>query len=133
MSACCRLADLVRPAAFPKGFPRSNRCPHAPRCLLYSFRPSKILFETTKLKPTDRALSIFEAFEAACRPLALSELAEASDMPVSTSHGVVRVMIERGYLYVTGRRKELYPTRRLVDMALKIAAHDPVLERIEHQ
>ncbi|WP_233835508.1 IclR family transcriptional regulator [Paraburkholderia sp. ZP32-5] len=85
------------------------------------------------MKPTDRALSIFEAFEAACRPLALSELAEASDMPVSTSHGVVRVMIERGYLYVTGRRKELYPTRRLVDMALTIAAHDPFLERIEPQ
>lgn len=85
------------------------------------------------MKPTDRALSIFEAFEAACRPLALSELAEASGMPVSTSHGVVRVMIERGYLYVTGRRKALYPTRRLVDMALKIAAHDPFLERLEPQ
>jgi len=85
------------------------------------------------LKPTDRALSIFEAFEAARRPLALSELAEASGMPVSTSHGVVRVMIERGYLYVTGRRKELYPTRRLVDMALQIAAHDPFLDRLEPQ
>ncbi|HEY4296785.1 MAG TPA: IclR family transcriptional regulator [Paraburkholderia sp.] len=76
-------------------------------------------------------MSIFEAFATACRPLALSELAEAAGMPVSTSHGVVRVMIERGYLYVAGRRKELYPTRRFVDMALKIAAHDPFLERLE--
>jgi IclR family transcriptional regulator, acetate operon repressor len=90
-----------------------------------------MLFENTNVKPTDRALSIFEAFEAACRPLTLSELADASGMPVSTSHGVVRVLIERGYLYVTGRRKDLFPTRRLVDMAMKIAAHDPYLERVE--
>lgn len=83
------------------------------------------------MKPTDRALSIFEAFEAACRPLTLSELARTCGMPVSTSHGVAQVLIERGYLYVTGRRKDLYPTRRLVDMALKVAAHDPFLERIE--
>lgn len=83
------------------------------------------------MKPTDRALSIFEAFETACRPLTLSELARASGMPVSTSHGVAQVLIERGYLYVAGRRKDLYPTRRLVDMALKVAAHDPFLERLE--
>lgn len=83
------------------------------------------------MKPTDRALCVFEAFEAACRPMTLSELAEASGMPVSTSHGVVKVLTERGYLYVAGRRKDLFPTRRLVDMALKIAAHDPFLDRME--
>ncbi|MDR5773151.1 MULTISPECIES: IclR family transcriptional regulator [unclassified Caballeronia] len=83
------------------------------------------------MKPTDRALSIFEAFEAACRPMTLSELASASGMPVSTSHGIVKVLTERGYLYVTGRRKDLFPTRRLLDMALEIASHDPFLELIE--
>jgi DNA-binding IclR family transcriptional regulator len=99
--------------------------------LILVFQIYETPFAFSKLKPTDRALSIFEAFEAACRPLTLSELAEASGMPVSTSHGVIKVLIERGYLYVTGRRKDLFPTRRLVDMALKIAAHDPFLETLE--
>ena len=63
--------------------------------------------------------------------MTLSELAKASGMPVSTSHGVAKVLIERGYLYVTSRHKDLYPTRRLIDMALKIAAHDPFLDRLE--
>lgn len=83
------------------------------------------------MKPTDRALGIFEAFEAAGRPLTLSELAEAAGLPVSTSHGIVRVLMERGYLYLTSRRKDLFPTRRLYDMAAKIIAHDPYLERLE--
>ncbi|CAD6558059.1 IclR family transcriptional regulator [Paraburkholderia sabiae] len=85
------------------------------------------------MKPTDRALGIFEAFEAEGRPLTLSELAEAAGLPVSTSHGIVRVLLERGYLYLTSRRKDLFPTRRLYDMAAKIIANDPYLERIEPQ
>lgn len=82
------------------------------------------------MKPTDRALGIFEAFESAGRPLTLSELAEAVGMPISTSHGVVRVLLQRGYLYLTSRRKDLFPTRRLYDMAVSIASHDPYLERL---
>jgi IclR family transcriptional regulator, acetate operon repressor len=83
------------------------------------------------MKPTDRALGIFEAFEAAGRPMTLSELADAAGLPVSTSHGIVRVLMDRGYLYLTSRRKDLFPTRRLYDMAEKIIAHDPFLERLE--
>jgi DNA-binding IclR family transcriptional regulator len=83
------------------------------------------------MKPTDRALGIFEAFETVGRPMTLSELAEAAGLPVSTSHGIVRVLMERGYLYLTSRRKDLFPTRRLYDMAARIIAHDPYLERLE--
>jgi DNA-binding IclR family transcriptional regulator len=83
------------------------------------------------MKPTDRALGIFEAFENVGRPMTLSELADAAGLPVSTSHGIVRVLMERGYLYLTSRRKDLFPTRRLYDMAAKILAHDPYLERLE--
>lgn len=83
------------------------------------------------MKPTDRALGIFEAFETVGRPMTLSELAEAAGLPVSTSHGIVRVLMERGYLYLTSRRKDLFPTRRLYDMASKIIANDPYLERLE--
>lgn len=63
--------------------------------------------------------------------MTLSELAQAAGLPVSTSHSIVRVLMERGYLYVASRRKDLFPTRRLYDMAEKIIAKDPFLERIE--
>jgi IclR family acetate operon transcriptional repressor len=81
------------------------------------------------MKPTDRALSIFEAFEGAARPLTLSELAQAAGLPLSTSHGITRTLMQRGYLYLTSRRKDLYPTRKLYDIAAKINSHDPYLER----
>lgn len=83
------------------------------------------------MKPTDRALSIFEAFELAERPLTLSELANMAGLPVSTCHGIVGTLLQRGYLYLTSRRKDLYPTRRLADMAARIGRHDPYLERLE--
>ncbi|CAN7522581.1 IclR family transcriptional regulator [Caballeronia sp. LjRoot29] len=83
------------------------------------------------MKPTDRALSIFEAFAVSERPLTLSELAEVAGLPVSTCHGIVATLVQRGYLYLTSRRKDLYPTRRLADMAERIGRHDPYLERLE--
>jgi len=82
------------------------------------------------VKPTDRALSIFEAFGRAARPLTLSELADAAGLPISTSHGIVHTLVERGYLYLTSKRKDLYPTRRLFDLATRINANDPYLERL---
>lgn len=83
------------------------------------------------MQPTDRALGVFEAFESAGRPLTLSELARLAGLPVSTCHGIVHVLQARGYLYVTSRRKDLYPTRRLFDLAAKIDANDPYLERFD--
>ncbi len=61
----------------------------------------------------------------------LSELAEQADVPVSSCHGLVQTLFERGYLYSATRRKEIYPTRRLLDVAQNIVAHDPFLNRIE--
>jgi DNA-binding IclR family transcriptional regulator len=83
------------------------------------------------MKPTDRALSIFEAFEIAERPLTLSELAKFAGLPISTCHGIVKILMHRGYLYLTSGRKDLYPTRRLADMASQISKHDRYLERLE--
>lgn len=78
----------------------------------------------------DRTLSVFEAFEVACRPLPLSELAASTNVPVSSCHALVQTLLERGYLYSVGRRKTLYPTRRLFELAQTVSDHDPVLERI---
>lgn len=76
-------------------------------------------------------LAILEAFEQLRRPLTLRELAEHCGIPVSTCHGVVHTLLSRGYLYQTSRRKDLYPTRRIMDLAATIVTNDPVLERIE--
>jgi DNA-binding IclR family transcriptional regulator len=77
-----------------------------------------------------RSLEVFEAFRQARRPLSLSELARLTDMPVSTCHGVMRALEQRGYLYFVGAR-DAYPTRKLWDSADEIRAHDPVERLLE--
>lgn len=72
-----------------------------------------------------RSLKIFETFRDARSPLSLSNLAALSGEPISTSHGVVHALQRSGYLYSPAGR-EMYPTRRLLDMALEIDEHDPV-------
>lgn len=82
------------------------------------------------VRTADRTLSIFEAFEARRRPMTLSELAPLVDMPVSSCHGLVKTLLQRGYLYLADRRRDYYPTRKLLRLAQEIDAHDPYLERL---
>jgi len=79
----------------------------------------------------DRAFAILETFERERRPLSMKELADSCRMPASTCHSLVHTLLKRAYLYQTGQRKDLYPTRRLHDMGATILAHDPVLQRLE--
>lgn len=81
-------------------------------------------------KSAERTLAILEAFETRRRSLTLRELAECCDIPVSTCHALVHTLINKSYLYQTSRRKDLYPTRRILDLAEIIVAHDPFLERL---
>lgn len=81
----------------------------------------------------ERTLDLFEAFEASGKPLVLSELAQRMNVPVSSCHGLVRTLVGRGYLYAVSRRKDFYPTRRLLDLAQIVVRNDPFLERIEPQ
>ena len=81
-------------------------------------------------KSAERTLAILEAFEDRRRSLTLRELAECCEIPVSTCHSLVHTLLDRGYLYQTSRRKDLYPTRRILDLAAIIVAHDPSLERM---
>jgi DNA-binding IclR family transcriptional regulator len=86
--------------------------------------------ESKDNKSAERTLAILEAFEERKRSLTLRELAECCDIPVSTCHALVHTLLNRSYLYQTSRRKDLYPTRRILDLAATIVAHDPYLERL---
>ena len=81
------------------------------------------------VKTAGRTLDVFEAFEALKRPVTLSELALHIEAPMSSCHGLVTTLRNRGYLYSPSRR-ELYPTKRLFDVASAISARDPILERL---
>ncbi len=83
-----------------------------------------------RVKAADRTLDVFEAFSRSGRPLNLSELAKAVEMPVSSCHGLVRTLTSRGYLVEIGTQRMHYPTRKLFDLARSILARDPVLTRV---
>lgn len=77
-----------------------------------------------------RALDIIEAFARTGRPLSLSELASEIGAPLSSCHGIARTLQARGYLYALEKKRRLYPTRRLYEVAAGMARHDPLLERL---
>lgn len=77
----------------------------------------------------ERVIDILEAFQASQRPLSLTELAEAIDIPKSTCHAIVSTLMARGYLYSLARPRALYPTRRIYDVARDIVERDPFIER----
>ena len=77
----------------------------------------------------ERVLDIFEAFQASQRPLSLTDLAEAANIPKSSCHAIVTTLTARGYLYSLTRPRSLYPTKRMHDVAHDILEHDPFIER----
>ena len=79
----------------------------------------------------ERVLAILEMFERERRPLSLKELSEYCQIPLSTCHSLVRTLLKHSYLYNTGRRKDLYPTRKLYDIGVAIVTNDLILQRIE--
>lgn len=74
---------------------------------------------------------MFETFAAEGRPLLLTELAPLIDVPLSSCHGLVRTLLDRGYLYALSRRRGFYPTRKLHTLAQTIAAKDSYLQRLQ--
>lgn len=77
----------------------------------------------------ERFIDIFEAFQASQRPLSLTDLAEAVNIPKSTCHAIVTTLTARGYLYSLSRPRALYPTKRMYDVARDIYEKDPFIER----
>lgn len=82
-------------------------------------------------KIVNRTLDFFEAFAAAKRPLALSELMKVLGIPVSSCHDVLRALEERGYLYEVRPRGGYYPTARLFDLARILVDNDPFMQRVQ--
>ncbi len=78
----------------------------------------------------ERLLAIFELFEKERRPLSLKEVADLCRIPASTCHNLIHMLLKHAYLYQTGQRKDLYPTRRLYDMGATILASDLILQRL---
>jgi DNA-binding IclR family transcriptional regulator len=78
----------------------------------------------------ERAFAILEMFERERRPLSLKELSDYCRIPTSTCHTLVHTLLKHSYLYQTGRRKDLYPTRKIYEIGAAIVANDPVLQRL---
>lgn len=83
------------------------------------------------VKTAARTLSLFEAFAATQKPMNLSELANVLQIPVSSCFALVRTLENYGYVYMLAAKKGIYPTKRMLDVASKISANDPVLDRVE--
>lgn len=84
---------------------------------------------TESVPAAARTLDLLETFRTARRPLSLSELARLARIPVSTCHGLVRTLEQRGFLYYPSPR-EAYPTRKLLEIARDIDAQDPIVARL---
>jgi len=85
------------------------------------------------MKTATRTVAVFEAFAECRRPLTLTELAHALRVPISSCFGLVRALENRGYLHSTNAQKALYPTRRMLQTAQIISAHEPVVARLTPQ
>lgn len=78
----------------------------------------------------DRVLDILEAFGSVRKPMSLTSLADRTGIPKSSCHAIVGTLLSRGYAYALTRPRAVYPTRRLLDVAQHLGAHDPLLDRV---
>lgn len=88
---------------------------------------------TAPVRGADRAIMVFEAFEEMKREASLREVAEYCGLPVSSCHAIVQTLLQRGYLYTVGKRKELYPSRRLFSLGQTLVANDPFIAHFSEQ
>lgn len=96
------------------------------------FYQFKIIFMDMNdgVKTAIRTVSLFEAFSRHKAPMNLTQIAESLSAPISSCHGLVRTLSAMGYLYTSEKTRAIYPTKRLLEVARVIAAHDPVLESV---
>lgn len=78
------------------------------------------------MKAAEQVLDLYARFAEAQSPLAPAELARRLNMAPSTCFNLIRTFEQRGFIYATGARRNLYPTRRMLALTQEIARHDPV-------
>ncbi|HYC45620.1 MAG TPA: IclR family transcriptional regulator [Burkholderiales bacterium] len=82
------------------------------------------------VKTAGRVLDLYEAFSELQRSASLSDIARKLNIPVSSCFALLRTMENRGYLYSEKPRGGMYPTKRMFSLANRIAAHDPIGNRV---
>jgi len=82
------------------------------------------------VKTAGRVLDLFEAFSELQHSASLSDIARKLAIPVSSCFALLRTMENRGYIYSEKARGGLYPTKRMLTLAKRIAAHDPIANRV---
>jgi len=83
-----------------------------------------------KVSQVENVLALFELFAREKAPRTLTAVAQQLAMPKSSAFNLIHTLLERGFLYETRRRGGYYPTRRLLDLATRIAEGDPFLQSI---
>jgi IclR family transcriptional regulator, acetate operon repressor len=81
-----------------------------------------------EVKLVARTVDLFDLFAREAKPLSLTELARGLGTPMSSTLALVRTLAEKGFLYETRRRGGYYPTRKMLDACLGIAAAEPLLD-----
>jgi DNA-binding IclR family transcriptional regulator len=83
------------------------------------------------VKSSGRTVDLFEVFARKQMPLTVSDIARGLKAPLTSCFYLVRALEARGYLYTLNARREIYPTRKLLDVAQSIKEGEPRLARIE--
>jgi len=83
------------------------------------------------VKSSGRTIALFEVFARSQMPLTVSDIARAIKAPLTSCFYLVRALEARGYLYTLNARREIYPTRKLLDVAQSIRGGEPRLARLE--
>ena len=85
------------------------------------------------VKSADRAMAVLEVFRARRQPLAAREIAEALDMPRSSTNVLLRSLIQGGYLRYDDGRALYFPTLRVFHLGSWLAEgwlDDPALDAL---
>lgn len=83
-----------------------------------------------RVSQVENVLALFELFAREKAPRTLTAVAQQLGMPKSSTFNLIHTLLEHGFLYETRRRGGYYPTRRLLDLATRIAEGDPFLQSI---
>jgi IclR family acetate operon transcriptional repressor len=83
-----------------------------------------------EVKSANRTLDLFELFARQRQPLTLSEVAAALNAPLSSCFNLVQALKGRGFLYGLNARRQIYPSRKMYEVAVAIATGEAWLEQV---